>query len=291
MANDSIRKLVSDHGRRWRSFDYVYPVISRRSRGLSIGINLNVDTACNFDCVYCQVDRDHPPARRDVDLQQVRHELDHLLMIATAGTIWSDQHFAETPMAYRRINDIAFSGDGEPTAYPRFADACRLVAELRDKYVLSTTKIVVITNATLLDRPRVLDGLAVLDANMGEVWAKLDAGTQAYFEQIDRPRGRLQLDDIVDRIAEAGQERNLVIQSMFCRLHGQPTPPEEFDAYIERLRSLLDAGCRIDRVQMYTVARQTAEDYVAAMDEAQMNALADRLRMRIHDLDVEIFYA
>jgi len=290
MSDDSLRKLVSEHGRRWRFFDYVYPVISRRSRGLSVGVNLNIDAACNFDCIYCQVDRDAPPPRRDVDLDQIRDELDHLLMIATSGAIWSDPHFIETPLRYRRINDIAFSGDGEPTACPKFADACRLVADLRDKYTLSTSKIVLITNATRLDRPSVRNGLAVLDANMGEVWAKLDAGSQHYFEQIDRPNGGIQLDDIVANIADAGRDRELVIQSMFCRIHGQPTPAEEFEAYIDRLRGLLDAGCRIDRVQMYTVARGTAEPYATAMDDAQLNELADRLRMRLSALPVEVFY-
>lgn len=291
MGDDSLGKLISDHGRQWGAFDYVYPVISRRSRGLSVGINLNVDAACNFDCVYCQVDRTAPPRRRDVDPAQIQSELDHLLMLATSGEIWSDPTFINTPLKYRRINDIAFSGDGEPTACPRFPEAVRLVTDLRDKYVLSTTKIVLITNATLLHRPSVREALAVLDEHMGEVWAKLDAGTQPYFERIDRPKGGIQLNAIVDRIAAAGQQRDLVIQSMFCRMHGQPTPAEEFDAYVDRLEHLLDAGCRIDRVQMYTVARQTAESFVSALDDAQLNALADRLRMRLPTLAVEVFYA
>ena len=290
MGDDALRRLAADHARRWRAFDYVYPVVSRRSRGLSVGINLNVDAACNFDCVYCQVDRSGPPARRDVDLDQIQGELDHLLMLATSGAIWSDERFAETPIAYRRINDIAFSGDGEPTACPRFADACRIVVDLRERYAMSTTKIVLITNATRLNRPEVAKALAMLDAHMGEVWAKLDAGTQAYFEAIDRPRGGVRLEDVVANIAEAGRTRDLVIQSMFCRWRGEPMPDAEFEAYVGRLRQLLDAGCRIDRVQMYTVARRTAEADVAPLTDTQMNALAGRLRERMPGLACEAFF-
>src|SRR5688572_3220723 len=122
--------LFTQHPRSWRDNRFVYPVISRRSQGLSIGINLNPDQGCNFDCVYCSVDRTQPPAVRDVDLVAVRAELDHLLSLAVSGAIWEEAPFDRTPPELRRLNDVAFSGDGEPTSYPAFAEACRLAAEL-----------------------------------------------------------------------------------------------------------------------------------------------------------------
>ena len=60
--------------RAWRTFDYCYPVISRRSKGVSLGVNLNPNKVCNFDCVYCEVDRITPPRRADVDLDQLEAE-------------------------------------------------------------------------------------------------------------------------------------------------------------------------------------------------------------------------
>ncbi len=111
---DAAGRLYTQHARRWASFDYVYPVISRRSRGLSVGVNLNVDAACNFDCIYCQVDRTNPPRRRDVDPAQLRDELAAMIQTATTGAIWSDPAFADTPLALRRFADIAFSGDSLP---------------------------------------------------------------------------------------------------------------------------------------------------------------------------------
>ena len=65
----------SDHGRDAAGFTYVYPVLSRRAGGVSVGINLNPNNACNWRCVYCQVPDlvrgKAPPA----DLPQLRREL------------------------------------------------------------------------------------------------------------------------------------------------------------------------------------------------------------------------
>src|SRR6266550_5549046 len=79
--------LFTQHSRSWRENRYVYPVISRRSKGLSIGVNLNPDKACNFDCIYCCVDRTVAPTVRDVDLRLLREELEHLIQLAVTGEI------------------------------------------------------------------------------------------------------------------------------------------------------------------------------------------------------------
>ncbi|HEX3357989.1 MAG TPA: hypothetical protein VHS31_13540, partial [Tepidisphaeraceae bacterium] len=112
--------LFTQHSRSWRENRYVYPVISRRSKGLSIGVNLNPDKACNFDCIYCCVDRTIPATVRDVDLNLLRDELAHMLDLYTSGDLFRAAPLDQTPDHLRRLNDIAFSGDGEPTAYPQF---------------------------------------------------------------------------------------------------------------------------------------------------------------------------
>ena len=61
-------KAHEDHRREWREFDYAYPVLSRRSKGISLGVNLNPDKICNFDCVYCEVDRNTPGKRSDISI-------------------------------------------------------------------------------------------------------------------------------------------------------------------------------------------------------------------------------
>jgi wyosine [tRNA(Phe)-imidazoG37] synthetase (radical SAM superfamily) len=268
--------IFARHDRAWRDNLYVYPVISRRSKGLSIGINLNPDKACNFDCVYCCADRSRPPTVRGVDLEIVAAELDHMLHLATGGGIYEQQPFDQAPRALRRLNDVAFSGDGEPTSYPRFGDACRLVADALAQRRLSDVKVVVITNATLLHRPGIVDALAFLDGRNGEIWAKLEAGTDAYYQRVERTN--IPLQRVIDNIADAGRARPIVIQSLFMRLHGEPTPLSEIDAYIERLGELLGRGCQIKLVQVYTTARATHEPFVSPLEEPMLQRITDRVR-------------
>ena len=85
MTDTPLQQAHRQHDRHWRDNAYCYPVISRRSGGLSIGINLNPDTACNFDCIYCQVDRTTPPAVRKVDLDRLKEELNNLLDAFAGG--------------------------------------------------------------------------------------------------------------------------------------------------------------------------------------------------------------
>ncbi len=113
--------LHCDHSRQFEQNLYVYPVLSRRSRGISVGINLNPDKICNFDCVYCQVDRQTPSPVAEVDEQRLLGELDETLELVLSGRLYLGQRFASVPGPLRRLNDIAFSGDGEPTTYPGFA--------------------------------------------------------------------------------------------------------------------------------------------------------------------------
>ena len=286
----ALRPVYGQHPREWREFRYVYPVFSRRSKGLSIGINLNPDKACNFDCVYCSVDRRQPvPAeRRSVDLAVLGAELNTLLAEAVSGRVWADPKFAPVPEELRRLNDIALSGDGEPTTYRRFDDLCRLVAEAKGSHGLTDTKIVLITNATGLHRAAVQRGLAVLDANGGEVWAKLDAGTQEYYRQIDR--SRYPLARVLRNIRDCGRQRDLVLQSLFLSYQGRPVSDAEFDAYGAHLVELHAAGCRIKLVQLYTVARGPAEATARALSDAELDRLAQRLRAAAPDLPVETYY-
>src|SRR5437764_15166689 len=105
--------LFTQHSRSWRDNRYVYPVISRRSKGVSIGVNLNPDKVCNFDCIYCQVDRKTPPIVRDVDVPRLVDELRDMLQVVQSGELFDNERFRNTPEHLRRLNDIAFSGDGE----------------------------------------------------------------------------------------------------------------------------------------------------------------------------------
>lgn len=268
--------LFTLHSRKWQANRFVYPVISRRSKGLSIGVNLNPDKACNFDCIYCSVDRTTPPVDRDVDLPVLREELAHMIQLAASGELWKVSPFDQTAPALRRINDVAFSGDGEPTSYPQFGEACQIAYDLLDEASLNETKIVVITNATLLERAPVQKALTYLDSHRGEIWAKLEAGTEDYYKLVERTS--IPLKRVLDNILLAGRARPIVIQSLFMNINSAPPTESEIDAYIGRLHDLIAGGCRIKLVQIYTVARQTTEAYVTPLEADRLDAITARVR-------------
>jgi len=283
----AILPLFTQHSRSWQQNRYVYPVISRRSKGLSIGVNLNPDKVCNFDCVYCCVDRSTPATIREVDPVMLQQELDQLLDLASTGELFTQPPFDQTPQPLRRINDVAFSGDGEPTSFPHFPQACRLAVMSLEKRGSSDVKIVVITNATLFHRSQVRDALAFLDLHNGEIWAKLDAGTDAYYRQIERTS--IPLQRVLDNILAAGRVRPIVIQSLFLRLNDQGPPPGEIDAYVQRLKDLVGGGCQMKLVQVYTVARSTAVAECTPLPASELDAISEQVR-REAGLKVETYY-
>ncbi|MBL8850879.1 MAG: radical SAM protein [Planctomycetaceae bacterium] len=266
----------AQHSRRYEQNKFVYPVLSRRSRGISIGVNLNPDKVCNFDCIYCQVNRRSEAETRFVETDRLLQELAEMLDFVASGEIWSDPQFHDVPAELRRLNDIAFSGDGEPTTFRNFDAIMEQVAQLKRDRGLDGVKLVLITNASMFHRPVVQRGLAVMDANNGEVWAKLEAGTDAYFQLVERTK--IPFRQVLDNITAAARVRPLVIQSLFMRIHGDPPPDAEITAFIDRLNEIQAAGGRLKLVQVYTVARQPAESFVAPLTHAEVDVLAARVR-------------
>jgi wyosine [tRNA(Phe)-imidazoG37] synthetase (radical SAM superfamily) len=315
--------LFQSHPRTFAENRYVYPVLSRRAGGISIGVNLNLDKFCNFDCVYCQVQRefswrspdapgdqtparsasDRPPAdgsrlrfglvssaapASNVDIEQLAAELDAMVERVVSGAIYAGPQFQHTPPPLRRLNDIALSGDGEPTACAEFDRVVEVCAEVRRRRELADVKLVLITNAGLFHWPRVKEALRTLDANGGEIWAKLDAGTEEYYRLVNRSGAAWRR--ILDNLREAAQARPIVIQSLFSRIHGRPPSEPELDAYCDRLDEIVNCGGHIKLVQVHTVARSPAEQWVLALGDAEVDAIAQKVRRRTA-LPVAAFYA
>jgi wyosine [tRNA(Phe)-imidazoG37] synthetase (radical SAM superfamily) len=287
VPSDKLKAAWQRHERRWADNLYVYAVVSRRSRGVSVGINLNPGKECNFDCLYCQVDRTIPPRIRRVDLERLARELDAVLQAAADGSLYEAAPFDVLGPTDRTVRDIAFSGDGEPTTYQRFGEAVAIAADARRRFGLEPTKIVVITDAAYLARPGIRDALAMLDDNNGEVWAKLDAGTEEYFKQVDRPN--VSLRHVLDNILDAARTRPVVIQSLWMRVDGMPPPDAEVQAYGDRLNELRAAGGQLKNIQIYTIARKPAVSSVSPLADAEIDRLAAIVRARV-PVPVEVFY-
>lgn len=282
-----VLSLHADHPRLFHENRFVYPVLSRRSRGISVGVNLNPDKICNFDCVYCQVDRRDASMTDFVATGRLMAELERTLDLVESGALYDDERFAATPAPLRRLNDIAFSGDGEPTTYRNIDRIVSDVAALKRSRGLDPVKMVLITNASMFHRPHVREALAILDRNQGEVWAKLDAGTDAYFHRVDRTP--IPFRRILANLGAAARVRPLVIQSLFMRIDGVGPPPGEISAYCDRLNEVLAGGGAIDRVQVYTVARRPTEGFVSPLGPAEVDAIADAVRDRVK-VPVEAYY-
>lgn len=275
------------HPRTYRENTFVYPVLSRRSRGISVGINLNPDKVCNFDCIYCQVDRRSTALSRFVATERLLAELEMTLELVANGELYREPPLDAVPAPLRRLNDIAFSGDGEPTTFKNFDRIVADVAAIKRRRGLDAVKMVVITNASMFHRDHVQRALATLDQNQGEVWAKLDAGTEAYYKQIDRTP--IPFDRILRNLRDVARLRPLVIQSLFMRVAGDGPPAAEIAAYCERLAEIRAAGGSIDRVQVYTVARRPAESFVAPLEPAEVDAITAQVRARV-GVPVEAYY-
>jgi wyosine [tRNA(Phe)-imidazoG37] synthetase (radical SAM superfamily) len=282
------------HSRRFEDFKYVYPVLSRRSHGISIGLNVNPDKACNFDCIYCQVDRTTESAVKKFDLAAAEEELRDMLEMVRSGEIAQHPPFNSVPRELLRLNDIALSGDAEPTTLPNFAETIQMIVLVKPK----DAKIVLITDAGGLDRADVKRGLETMDANSGEVWAKLDAGTEAYFKLINRTK--IPFARILKNIAQTAKSRPIVIQSLFLKIRGEGPSTEEIGEYCRRLREIGNinpARNGVNLVQVYTIARKAmtvvdgipAWEFVSALSNAEVDAITERVRKEA-GVPAESFY-
>lgn len=281
------RLTFEDHRRSMEALRYVYPVLSRRARGVSLGINLNPDKACNFDCVYCQVDRTLPGAR-GVELEVIEHELAQLLGWVADGTLFEHPPFDTVVGAMRRVNDVCFAGDGEPTTAPELLPMMERVLALKARFGLTQLKTVLITNATMLHKPRVQEALALMDRANGEVWAKLDAGTEAYYERVCVTR--VPFARILDNLLLTARVRPLVIQSLFLELEEGGPSEAEIEAYIGRLQHLLVSGGQLRTVQLYSVARKPPLPGVYSLSHEALDRLVEQVQAALPQVSVEGYY-
>ena len=168
-----------------------------------------------------------------------------------------------------------------------FDELMSLAAGVKRELGLDGVKMVLITNASRFHRPHVERGLEVLDRNQGEVWAKLDAGTEAYYHTIERTK--VPFAQVLDNIAAAAKARPLVIQSLFLRLAGESPSENEIDAYCQRLNEVVNAGGALRLIQVYTVARKPAESIVAPLADEEVDQITRTVRDKT-GLKVESYY-
>ena len=270
---------VSDHSRDSAGMTYVYPVVSRRAGGVSVGINLNVNNACNWACVYCQVPhltRGGPPP---VDLGLLEHELTRFLRDATVGDFLAKN----VPPDSRRLVDVAFSGNGEPTSAPEFAPAVECVGAVLQKFgLLPGLKIRLITNGSLLHRPLVQQGIARIGELGGEIWFKVDRATLAGIEAVNSVR--LAPKKVRESLLACAQLAPTWVQTCYFALDGEEASPAERSAYLELLESVSD---KIKGVHLYGLARPSMQPAASRLSNLSLENF-QRFARSVSSIGIEV---
>lgn len=264
---------------------FVYVVISARARGLSIGLNMNPDKFCNFDCVYCEVNRDLPPVERELDVSVMAAELERTLHLIHSGAIRQVAGYGGLRPDLLQLRHVAFSGDGEPTLCVKFAEAVGAVVHVRARGFHPFFKMVLITNGTWLELQPIQEGVRYFTRE-DEVWIKLDAGTRGYMDRVNH--SEISLDKVMENAALIGRKRPIIIQSLFPLIEGQEPPPEEIDEYLQRLKELKEGGALISLVQIYSATRPPAHSKCGHVPLKMLARICRRIRTEI-GLRAEVF--
>lgn len=263
----------ANHNRDVVGMRYIYPVVSRRAGGVSIGINLNVNNACNWRCIYCNVpdlSRGSPPP---IELDMLEQELRTFLNDVLHGD-FMQLHVHE---ADRHLKDIAFSGNGEPTSAKEFPQVLDLVEKvLREYDLLGKIKVRLITNGSLMDKPAVLDSMAHLAKCNGEVWFKVDAGTKEAIARINdvnlNPHSHIQ------RLENCAKVCPTFIQTCMFGLDGKTPSEPDINAYLALISEVKDV---IEGVHLYGLARQSLQPEASRLTRLSaewLESVANRIR-------------
>lgn len=273
MPSPAVPLTVEDHRRDSAGMTYVYPVVSRRAGGVSVGINLNPNNACNWHCVYCQVPnltRGGPPP---VDLERLAAELRRVLDDIVRGDFMAER----VPDGLRRLVDVAFSGNGEPTSAAEFSAAVAVVVDvLKESGLAGGVKLRLITNGSLLDRAPVREGIALIGRAGGEVWFKIDAGNAVAMLRINGTRQKPEA--ALRRLRHCAELCETWVQSCFFARDGNPPDEEDISSYLELLGK---AGTGLAGVHLYGLARpscQSEAHRLGRLPADWLEALAVRVR-------------
>jgi len=271
-----MRLGTGDHDRGAARLTYVYPVVSRRAGGVSVGVNLNPNNACNFRCIYCQVPGLVSGKAPEIDLERLEAELEGFLREVQEGDFME----REVPEGSRRLNDVAFSGNGESTSAERFDEIVDLVGRVLERRgLLGEIETVLITNGSLVHQETVQRGLARLSTLRGRVWFKLDSATAEGQARINGYRGGPER--VRRNLRTAAGLCPTWIQTCVFALDGEPPSEAEQEAYLELVRWTREEGLPLEGVLLYGIARpshQPEAPRLSRLPVEWLEAFAARIR-------------
>ena len=269
---------IHDHSRELSGLKYIYSVISRRAGGLSIGVNLNVNNACNWQCIYCEIPNltrgSPPPIELDVLEDELRfflHEIIH-----------GDYMEKNVAIEDRHLKDIAFSGNGEPTSAEEFPQVILIVKKILEEFnLLHKIKIRLITNGSLMHKESVLEGIQVLASMNGEVWFKVDAGLEENTKVINQVNIKPQ--QAIDRLKRCSEICPTFVQTCIFTIDNKEPNNKEIDAYIKLIDS---AKKSIKGVHLYGIARPSMQPEAYRLGRVNINVL-ENIADQLHNNGIE----
>jgi wyosine [tRNA(Phe)-imidazoG37] synthetase (radical SAM superfamily) len=264
---------------------YVYVVVCPRANGLAIGINLSPEGRCNFRCLYCEIQRPIDPPEPLLNVETVGLELERTLEAVRSRSIRQYPPFHLLGTDLLKLEQVIISGEGEPTLSAAFADAVKRIIHIRAVQHTSYFKLALYTNGSGLDREPVLEALKFFTSE-DAIWVKLEAGTQDYMSRVNG--GEADLERTLANIRQLARQHPVGIQSLFPMIHGKEPPPEEIDAYIQRLRELKESGVTIPMVQVFSAGPTAQDTGCAYLPLRGLSQIAHRIRSET-GIDAEVF--
>jgi wyosine [tRNA(Phe)-imidazoG37] synthetase (radical SAM superfamily) len=268
---------TSQHDRDIAGLKYIYPVMSRRAGGLSIGINFNPNNACNWRCIYCQVPDLKAGNAPEMDFSLLKTELRFFLDYVLNGDFYTQYNVVAEQQT---IKDIAISGNGEPTSLKDFARAIQTIGDIANEFgVFSTSHFVLISNGSLLHQATVQAGLVALNHFHGELWFKLDSASEVGRKLINNTGQSQQ--KLLQNLAIASRLCQTKLQT--CMLHYQQRvwTSAEKQAYLHLLSTFPEQHISIKEILLYSIARESYQAEAAELqkvDFIEMSAFADEIR-------------
>jgi len=264
---------TSNHSRDIAGLTYVYPVISRRAGGLSIGINFNTNNACNWRCIYCQVPNLQRGAAPDMDFALLEQELRFFLHQVLHGDFFEKFDVAHTQ---RVVKDIAISGNGEPTSLQDFERAIVLIGDIASEMgIFPGSHFVLITNGSLMHKAGVQAGIQALAQLGGEVWFKLDSATENGRKLINN--SAQSQSQLLQNLQTASRLCNTKLQTCMFHYQDQVWSEQEVTAYLQLLQDVKKRRISVGKVMLYSIARQSFQPEAEQLEKAaleEMNQLA-----------------
>ena len=264
---------IFNHDRNIFNSKYIYPVVSRRSMGLSLGINLNTNNACNWQCIYCQVSDLTRGKPEKIDLKLLENELDKWLEDIVNGSFLNEcaSHIVD-------FKDIAFSGNGEPTATPEFEPIVKIVLEKIDKFQLSKTiKLRLITNGSYLNKKNIQHGLEHMKSVDHEVWFKIDHVNPKEALKINRIN--LSIASLRKNLQSAISISPTIVQTCLLKIN-KKLPSDDF--VNEYIKFLDPYASQLKAIHLYSMVRpsqQKTDLQIDALDKSELQIIADKMNV------------